>query len=648
MTEVTTTRKLSAIVHADVKGYSRLMGEDEAATVKTLTEYKAEMVRLVQRNRGRVVDMAGDGFLLEFASIVDAIECGLAFQKELKVRNEALPDHRKMEFRIGINVGDVIEEGDKIYGDGVNIAARIEGLAEGGGICISGAAYDQMKKKLALEYEYLGEKHVKNISDPVRVYQILMDPKAPRSKDRAAMPEPPVSGREPRSEGVSKPRGAWRIALVAILVVALVIGSISLWRIYSGFESSRKKAAPAKTAALKLPEKPSVAVLPFTNAGGDAAQDYFSDGITEEIITGLGKIPKLFVIARNSSFSFKGKSVTPQEVGRELGVRYILDGGIRKSGNRIRITVRLVDAKNGRQMWGERYDREMKDIFAVQDEITRKVMTELQVKLTQGEQARIWEEKSPPKNLDAYEKMLHGHEYVSRNTKDANRAARKLFSDAIALDPENARAYAGLAMVCLSDMWWGWSKNPETDGWDAYQYAQRAIALNNSLDEPHFILGAVYLVQRQYEMAVQEGEEAVALSPNGADANAFLGVILNYAGKHKEAVHYVERAIRLNPMPPFWYLEFLAACHISAKRYDDALAALRKAVQIDAESPLVYLTLAVTYSFLDRQKEAEAAAKQFMKLNPAFSLEEFAERLPYKNPDDVKKIVGALNKVLVK
>ena len=645
MTEVTTTRKLSAIVHADVKGYSRLMGENEAATVKTLTEYKAEMVRLVQLHRGRVVDTAGDGFLLAFASIVDAIECSLAFQKVLKVRNEALPVHRKMEFRIGINVGDVIEGGDKIYGDGVNIAARIEGLADGGGIAISGTAYDQLKKKVALEYQYLGEKQVKNISDPVRVYQIIMDPKSSRLEDRAGIPEPPESGQEQGSEIVSKPKGSWHLALAVIVVVALVIGSISLLRIYSGSKSPRKEDPSADNAALKLPEKPSVGVLPLANASGDPSQDYFSDGITEEIITSLAKIPNLFVIARNSSFKFKGKAVTAQEVGRDLGVRYVLDGSVRKSGNRIRIMVRLVDAENGLQLWGDRYDKEMNDIFAIQDEITRKVVVELRVKLLQGEQARIWEERSPPKNLEAYEKTLQGREYVSRNTKDANREARKLFSDAIELDSENARAYAGLAWVCVSDMWWGWSKHPDADGWDAHQNAQKAISLNASLDEPHFVMGSLYLVQRQYENAVKEGEKAVALNPSGADASAFLGIILNYAGNNEEALHHVERAIRLNPMPPFWYLEFLASCHLSARRYEEALSALKRAVKIDSESPLVYLTLAVTYSFLDRQIEAEAAAKQFMRLNPAFSLEQFAKRLPYKNPDDVKRIVAALNKL---
>jgi len=332
MEQESTTRKLAAILSADVKEYSRLMSQDERGTIRTLTAYKEAMSKLIEEYKGRVVDAPGDNLLAEFGSVVDAVNCSVEIQRDLAERNADLPPSRQMEFRIGINLGDVVEEEKRIYGDGVNIAARVEGLADGGGICISGNVHEQVKNKLGLEYEYLGEQSVKNIPEPVGVYRILSFP---------------------------------------------------------GAAAHREDSNVVEKMAYPLPDKPSIAVLPFVNMSKDPEQEFFCDGITEEIITALSSIRELFVISRNSSFVYKGKSIKVQQVSRELGVRYVLEGSVRKVGNRVRITAQLIDATTGNHLWADRYDRDLEDIFALQDEITMKIITELQVNLTAGERARV-------------------------------------------------------------------------------------------------------------------------------------------------------------------------------------------------------------------------------------------------------------------
>jgi adenylate cyclase len=384
-------RKLTAILSADVKGYSRLMGEDEEATIRTLTTYREVMTSLIVQHRGRVVDSPGDNLLAEFASVVDAVRCAVEIQRELKVRNTDLPDHRKMEFRIGINLGDVVVEGEKIYGDGVNIAARLEGLADGGGICISGIVYDQVENKLNflnLRYEYVSEQTVKNIAKPVPVYRVQLE------SDAAAL-----------TASLPGLRQAQHERRVNQDPIAL----------------SQSKG----DRTLSLPDKPSLAVLPFANLSGDPEQEYFSDGITEDLITDLSKLSGLFVISRNSAFLYKGKIIKPAQVSQELGVRYMLEGSVRKSGNRVRISAQLIDTTTGYHLWAERYDRELQDIFAVQDEVTEKIVAALQVKLTEGEQQRL--QRPPTNNLDAYEHFLRGLEYYWHRTREANAQARQMF-----------------------------------------------------------------------------------------------------------------------------------------------------------------------------------------------------------------------------
>jgi len=393
-------RKLSAILSADVAGYSRLMGQDEAATVRTIETYREVMSSLIMQHRGRVIDAPGDNLLAEFASVVDAVQCGVAVQNEFQARNTELPENRIMEFRIGINLGDVIEEGDRIYGDGVNIAARLEALADPGGICISKTAFDHIETKLPLGYEYLGDQTVKNIAKPVGAYRVLMEPRIT------------VAGEKERAKIVPfwrrKTILAGGIALVVVIIVAVI------WNFY--FRPPPMEVASVKKMAFPLPEKPSIAVLPFNNLSGDPAQDYIADGISENIISALSKISEMFVIASNSTFTYKRKPVKVQQVSEELGVRYVLEGSAQKIGNRVRITAQLIDATTGHHLWSEKYDRDMKDLFALQDEITHKIIIELQVKLTEGEQARVSHKSTS--NLEAWSYAVRGLKLFERASKE--------------------------------------------------------------------------------------------------------------------------------------------------------------------------------------------------------------------------------------
>src|SRR5262245_29816110 len=418
-------RKLSAIQSPDVQGYSRLMGEDEEATIRTLTAYREVMATLIQQYRGRVVDSPGDNLLAEFASAVDAVQGAVEIQRELKVRNTELPAHRQMEFRIGLNVGDVAVEGERIYGDGVNIAARLEGLAEPGGICISGTIYDQVKNKLTLSYEYLGEQTVKNIAEPVRVWRIRTEQsESPSSSVRSPESEVQDSTFKVQRSKLRRVGDAHRYwAVVAVVGLALTAGTIGAVRCPS-LSASPKPALNTQDSvfrtdapsALPLPSKPSLVVLPFTNLSGDPGQEYFSDGITEDLTTALAKVSALFVIARNSAFVYKGKTVDVKTVSRELGVQYVLEGSVQKADNRVRITAQLVDGSSAAHVWAESYDRELKDIFAVQDEVRQKIVLALKVKLTAEEQERF--RRAPTENLEAYDYYLRGAEYYGRFTKE--------------------------------------------------------------------------------------------------------------------------------------------------------------------------------------------------------------------------------------
>jgi TolB-like protein/class 3 adenylate cyclase len=432
-------RKLAAILSADVEGYSRLMSDDEIGTIRTLSVYRDAMTNLILLHRGRVVDAPGDNLLAEFASVVDAVQCAVEIQRDLAERNQEMPENKRMHFRIGVNLGDVVEEEDRIYGDGVNIAARMESLCEGGSVCISGTAFEHVENKLDLEFEDLGEHEVKNITKPVRVYRVLSYPGAAAHRVIKAK----------KAEGKK-----WRkisFTIVAVLVIIVAAGII--WNFYLRPSGPQVEAASVEKMALPLPDKPSIAVLPFVNMSGDPEQEYFSDGITENIITDLSKISGLLVISRSSTFAYKGKPIKISQVAEEFGVRYVLEGSVQKDSDRIRINAQLIDAITGHHLWAERYDRDLKNIFALQDEIRQKIVMTLRVEVTEAELERI--KRIPTENLTAYESALRGVKYLRGYRKSTNVQARQMFERAIELDPGYAAPYVGLGWTYLAEWLWG-------------------------------------------------------------------------------------------------------------------------------------------------------------------------------------------------
>jgi adenylate cyclase len=602
-------RKLTAILSADVKGYSRLMGEDEEATIRTLTEYRKIISDQVKQNEGRVVDSPGDNVLAEFASVVDALKCAVDTQKEIAVQNESLPENRKMEFRIGVNLGDVAEEGDRIYGDGVNVAARIESLADPGGICISRSAYDQVRKRLSLGYEYLGEHSVKNIDEPVRVYRVLT---APEYAGRV-IGEKTAAGKKWR-----------RLAYAAVACLIVVAGGLIAWNIYLQ-KSRRVESADTEKMAFLLPDKPSIAVLPFDNMSGDPNQDYFSDGLTEQIISALSQAPNLFVIARNSSFTYKGKAVKVRQVAEELGVRYVLEGSVRKSEDNLRITAQLIDALKGHHMWSESYDRDLKDIFAIQDEITMKVVTAMRVKLTIGEQGRMYTKGT--KNLKAYLKYLEAVEPFFLFKKEANARAKQLLEEATALDPEYGIAYSFLGFCHFWDAAFGWSKSPSKSFGKAFELAQKALSLDDSLALPHELISKIYVFQKKYEKAIAEAQHAIELNPNGALMANNLGWILRCAGRPEEAIPWMKKSIRLNPisLSQAWVLDALGRAYFLAGKYEEAVAEYKKAVELNPDYRDAHIGLAATYSVLGLEREARTEVEEILRIEPNFSLKKYAK-----------------------
>jgi adenylate cyclase len=617
-------RKLTAILSADVEGYSRLMGDDEEATVRTLTSYREVLSTLIQQHNGNVLDSPGDNLLAEFISVVDAVQCAVAVQKEVKTRNDELPENRRMQFRIGINLGDVIEEEERIYGDGVNIAARVEGLATGGGIAISGTVYEHIKDKMSLGYHYLGEQDVKNISEPVRVYQLLTEP-----ADAGKL----IGEKKPKSKKLR-----WAASGVIALLI-LVFGTIVIWNYYSrpSFEP-----ASVEKMAFPLPEKPSIAVLPFDNMSGDPEQDYFSDGLTEDLITALSKTPKMFVIARNSTFTYKGKPIRVKQVAEELGVRYVLEGSVRKAEGRVRINAQLIDALAGHHLWAERYDRDLKDIFALQDEITMKVINALQVELTEGEHARLWGKGTD--NLQAYLKSLRAREYYLTQTREDNDLARRTAEEAIALDPEYAPPYHVLSITHMMDVFFGTTKSPRQSMTRAVELIQKAIALDDSYALAHGWLGFLYAHLRKYEESIMEAQKCVALDPNGAHGYLYLCMALRFAGRFEEAVQAIEKAIRLNPFPPGTYFRMACGTYIFVGRYEEAIAAGKKAVTVMPNDYMAHMLLSAAHSLAGRQEKARIAAEEVLRLQPKFSLVHWGKMIPFKNQADKELVIGALRK----
>src|SRR5659263_339211 len=512
-------RKLASILCAGAEGYGRLMGEDESGTLTTLKAHLQLIGSLSEKHGGRVMAIHGDTLLAGVDSVVDAVQGAVEIQNELKGRNEKEQEGSRMQFRIGINLGDVIEERGNVYGDGVNVAAGVKGLADPGGICISRSVHDHVKNKMSVGYQSLGAHSVTNISEPVHVYRIL--------------PEPDAFGK-----AIGK---AWyrlkqwqKVAFTLVVAILPVFVNLAVKKYMdpSGSMSGIFSLFTEKTA-LPLPDKPSIAVLPFENMTGDPKQESFADGFTEQIITSLSKIPEMFVISRNSTFTYKGKPVKVQQVSEELGVRYVLEGSIQKSSNRIRINVQLIDAISGQHVWAQSYDRDLKDIFGLQDEVILKIASAMSVNLTAGEQGRTWAEGT--KSLEAYLKLMQGREYRFKGSRESIALARRMAEEAIALDPKYAEAYVLLGTIYYQELFLSASL-PKDVIPKAIELTQKALALNGSLADAHTLLGVLYTWSGRYEEAIAEAERGVELDPNSGNANFWLACVLRWSGKPKEAI----------------------------------------------------------------------------------------------------------------
>src|SRR4249919_502862 len=562
-------RRLSAILAADIAGYSALMGADEARTVRDLKGHQAVVLPMVSEFGGRVIDTAGDGILAEFPSVLNAVECAVAIQRKMAERNAAIEPERRMEFRIGINLGDVIYDNDRIFGDGVNVAARLEGIAEPGSICVSGKVHEEIHAKIGLPYEDLGDKRLKNIAEPVRVYRIRLD------------------------------------------------------------------RAPRRTV-LALPEKPSIAVLPFQNMSGDPEQEYFSDGMTEDLITDLSKVSGLFVIARNSSFAYKGRSVNVQEIGRDLGVCHVLEGSVRKAGNRVRITAQLIDAGSGGHLWAERFDRDLTDIFSMEDEVVEKIVRALAVTLTQGEEQRLRQRGTG--NVEAYQFWLRGRELLTRSTRESVAQARAMYRRAIEIDMNFSAPHAGLALAAISDYVSDWAPDPAQALMEAERWARRALELNDQEPVSHMALGNALLWRRDHEGALAEFGRMIALDPNFAQGHTATGLALMYAGEPAQALEPFAKAMRLDPHYPDIVLHFLAQANFSLGKYEIAAHQLRDRIARNPGTDASRMLLASCYGHLGRAVDARGVWAELLKVNPDFSLMQRARVLPYKDARDFQRI----------
>ena len=613
MAEKATQRKLTAILSADVKGYSKLMGDDDESTVNTITAYREIIADLIKNHQGRVVDTPGDNILAEFNGALNAVSSAIDIQQRLAIENGKLPSSRRMDFRIGINLGDVLHQDERIYGDGVNIAARIESLADPGGISISRGVFDQVKKKVRQGFEYMGEHEVKNIAEPVRIYRVLLD----EEFEGKVIGE--LSGRRTKLE---KP--------YAIVLALLLVFSVGLFW-YAFQKQNLIEPASIDRMSLPLPDEPSIAVLPFDNMSGDPNQEYFSDGITEHIITSLSNVPYLFVIARNSSFSFKNKNLKVQQIAEELGVRYILEGSVQRSEDRVRITAQLIDATGGYHLWADSFDRKIDDIFSLQDEIAMKIMAELQVKLTVEELGRISAIKT--ENIKAYEKYLLGYEHFERRNEGDSQQARKHAEEAISLDPEYGAPYLLLADTYLDDVWFYNSKSVAESLETAERLVHKAVKLSGQDTTAHQILCSVYYLRRQYDQAIEEGKKAIDLSPNSAEANFKYGHALRWAGRFDEAIVAINKAIRLNPITPLRYINNLAWAYAYSENYEKAIALWNESLERNPDYFFAHFGLALSYQLSGNETKARESAAEVLRLKPKLTLSKLSKGPATKNWD---------------
>jgi adenylate cyclase len=601
-------RKLAAILSADVVGYSRLMAEDEAATIRTLSDYREEIAMRVRQHRGRVVDAPGDNVLAEFPTALDAVRAAVEIQGVLRALNTSLPAERRMDFRIGVHMGDIATDGDKVYGDGVNIAARLESLAEAGGICISATVHEQVRNRLDVGFSDLGDQMVKNIPDQVRVYRV--------------QPRVPAHGPE-TSQGRYR---RLRVALVAAAVLLLLVGA-GLWASWPRplgllIDIAGVSGPPVDPP---LPDKPSYVVLPFENVSGDPEQEYFSDGITEDLTNELARNPFLFVISRNSAFTYKGKRVKVEDVGRELGVRYVIEGSVRKAGDRVRVTAQLIDATTGGHLWSERYDRDLSDIFAVQAEIAEEILGAVGTVAGEAESRRLARKR--PQNLTAAEAAWKGVTHMFRLTREDNEKARRLFESAIDADPGYAPSYAFLGNTYVGEFANGWSRDPALLE-RAEELGRRSVGIDSSWPAGHLTLAWVNFLRGNFSEAVAGADQAIKRGPSVPWAHMLRGLALSQQGRLLEASRSIRRAYRIAPRAPPALLLSAALVNLTAGRVEDAVELLEQVRSANRDNLLSRIVLAAYYEHEGQHDEATATVGEIKRVRPDLTASEAMEIVP--------------------
>ncbi len=574
-------RRLAAILVADIVGYTRLMGTDEAGTLRRLTELRQEILEpLIAEHHGRIVKLTGDGLLVEFASVVDTVACALVWQESVAQHEAGGDADSRLQFRIGINLGDVIVEGEDIFGDGVNIAARLEGVAEPGGICLSADVYRQVRGKIETAFEDIGQKDLKNVTEAVRVYRIA----ANQSGVPATSPE---------------------------------------------------------NDTLALPDKPSIAVLPFTNMSGEADQEYFADGITEDIITTLSKIPGLLVVARNSTYVYKGRSVDVKQVGAEQGVHFVLEGSTRMSGDRIRITAQLIDAATGHHLWADRYDRKVDDLFALQDEISIRIVTELQIELLEGEMARL--SGSGTNEIEAWREQVRAVACTHVVTKESYNQARRYAERATEIDPDYASPLATLGWVHWLEGRLGWVDPRNVSITKAQEYAERALELDPQNPEAHGVLGVVHMIEGRHDDSIARLVTGLDLSPSHANLTAYLSVTRTWNGESELGINLAEKAMRLSPIYPAWYSGAHGFALRRAGRYAEATRALK--VYGKRQQGAGHVDLAIIYVETDQIETARHEVEEILRYQPEFTIGKWAETQMYRDPTHLEHDISALRKL---
>lgn len=615
-------RRLTAIVAMDVAGYSRLVAANEEATLSAMRSHRAELIDIkITTHRGRIANTAGDSILCEFPSVVDALRCVIDIQRGMAERNAHLAPDRRILFRAGINLGDVFEHEGDLLGDGVNLAARLEGIAEPGGICLPAAAYEQVRGRVDAVFEDLGPQTLKNIPAPVHVWRVRMGGR----NDRGAAP-------------VRRTRGRVAAILALILTAAAAIG---LWQLQP-WQGGGGPAAPVAAVATPA-NKPSIAVLPFTNMSNDPEQEYFSDGVTEDLITDLSRLSGLFVIARNTVFTYKGRAVNVAEVSAELGVRYVLEGSVRRAGDRVRINAQLSDTRTGGHVWADRFDRELGDIFALQDDVTQQIVAALALKLTPDEQARLTasaKDTSP----EVYDLYLRGVDALRQYTPESIVEARTWFLRALSLDPDYARAWAAMAFTYTASGIFFRSENTDEAVAEALRYAERALELDETLPQGYFAMAVALLRNGRHAEATATARKAIQYDPNYADGYAALSNSLFYSGDSEGAERAMREAMRLNPRYSAAYIDILGSALFMMGRYDEAIAALRECIARDPIALTCRAFLAATYSATGKVEQAKWEAEEILSLEPGLTLETDGIALQFLRPQDRERYESAMRR----